>query len=82
MNINKWPYAYISIITICFCINILIFINILPFDTWRFDNLMVFLSNIILVKGRKLTNIEFVFLLIWLFTQLSALFKHIHFLGL
>jgi len=87
MNNDKWNYSYIGLLIFVSCMNILICINILPFDVWRVGNIMMYLASILLssknkkikAKDRKMTIIGFITVFICVVTQFTALFKHMHF---
>ena len=90
MNNDKWNYSYIGLSIFLSCINILIYINILPFGLWRVSITVTFITSILLslknkkdkAKDIKMTIIGFITVFISTVTMFSALFKHMHFWGL
>lgn len=85
MNKDKWSYIFIGLLIFFSCINILICVNILPFDIWRLSNVMMLLASVLISskrkdikeKDRKMTIVGFSAVFICVITLLTALFKHI-----
>lgn len=85
MNSDKHIYTYIIVLGICSFINILVCINILPFDVWRVGLIVVLLANLVIMmisskkknimasNNKKMIIICWSALIIWAITLFATL---------